>query len=405
MNDKEIWIEKNILHYSDFNNIETIHIDLMKYAYVHILGGIPYLYIFSDTEHYISTELDDFNDVYRELSQIFNFDDETFFTISKNKIENKKLKIWTKNFAKNYQFLEGDFQDGDFGYEIYTEPKQMLSWDTTYEELETKGYIENYTSSYSTQYARFKYPVRVENILINQLELYVDNVIRNRPIQEYYVDLYDNTLSDQSYKQLRDFWLDEDIDVDDFGWERDDQCYLKFQFSEGIAASICYNYDDESTYSDGSTSLHFYNERSCEYFLDNKEYEKNIEAYELLTFDKTLEINLNHMENDSIKHIPIMIKNLLRDNSGIWFDRKNQKVGFSGIDTALILNNENIKAFTVINYLSGRGPGYSQLKVEMKNEQSLDIFTADTYFFDSFVHRLRQITGKVVNIPEAHYND
>lgn len=192
----------------------------MKYAYVHILGGIPYLYIFSDTEHYISTELDDFNDVYRELSQFFNFDDETFFTISKNKIENKKVKIWTKSFAKNYQFLEGDFQDGDFGYEIYTEPKQMLSWDTTYEELETKGYIENYTSSYSTQYAKFKYPVRVENILINQLELYVDNVIRNRPIQEYYVDLYDNTLSDQSYKELRDFWLDEDIDVDDYGWER-----------------------------------------------------------------------------------------------------------------------------------------------------------------------------------------
>lgn len=405
MKNKEIWIEENIIHYDHFNNIETLDIDRMKYAYVHILGGIPYLYIFSDTEHYISTELDDFNDVYRELSKIFNFDNETFFTISKNKIENEKAKIWTKNFAKNYQFLEGDFQDGDFGYEIYTEPKQMLSWDSTYEELDTKGYIEYYTSSYGTQYARFKYPVRVEDILINRLELYVDNVIRNRPIQEFYVDLYDNTLSDQSYKELRDFWLDEDIDVDDFGWEREDQCYLRFQFAEGIAASIRYDYDDESTYSDGSTSLHFYNERSYEHFLINEDYEKIIEFSELLTFDKSLEINLNHMENDSIKHIPIMIKNLLRDNSGIWFDRKNQKVGFSGTDTALILNNENIKSFTVINYLPSRGPGYSQLKVETKNEENLDIFTADTHFFDSYVQPLREITGKVVNTPEAYYND
>ena len=405
MKNKEISIEENIIHYDHFNNIETLDIDRMKYAYVHILGGIPYLYIFSDTEHYISTELDDFNDVYRELSKIFNFDNETFFTISKNKIENEKAKIWTKNFAKNYQFLEGDFQDGDFGYEIYTEPKQMLSWDSTYEELDTKGYIEYYTSNYGTQYARFKYPVRVEDILINQLELYVDNVIRNRPIQEYYVDLYDNTLSDQSYKELRDFWLDEDIDVDDFGWEREDQCYLRFQFAEGIAASIRYDYDDESTYSDGSTSLHFYNERSYEHFLINEDYEKIIEFSELLTFDKSLEINLNHMENDSIKHIPIMIKNLLRDNGGIWFDRKNQKVGFSGTDTALILNNENIKSFTVINYLPSRGPGYSQLKVETKNEENLDIFTADTHFFDSYVQPLREITGKVVNTPEAYYND
>lgn len=186
---------------------------------------------------------------------------------------------------------------------------------------------------------------------------------------------------------------------------KEDQCYLRFQFAEGIAASIRYDYDDETTYSDGSTSLHFYNERSYEHFLINEDYEKIIEASELLTFDKSIEINLNHMENDSIKHIPIMIKKLLRENSGIWFDRKNQKVGFSGTDTALILDNENIKSFTVINYLPGRGPGYSQLKVEMKNEQSLDIFTADTHFFDSFVHRLRQITGKVVNIPEAHYND
>lgn len=405
MNNKKIWIEKNILRYNHFNNIEMIDIDLMKYAYVHILGSIPYLYIFSDTEHYISTELENFNHVYRELSEILNFDDETFFSISKNKLEDEKEKIWTKNFAKNYQFLAGDFQDGDFGYEIYSEPKQMLSWETTYEELEKQGFIEFYVSSFDTLYARFKYPVRVEDILIDQLELYVNNVITNRPVQEFYVNLYDETNSDLSYKELRDFWLDEDIDVDDFGWERDDQCYLRFQFAEGIAASICYTYDDVSNYSDGSTSLHFYNERSYEYFLDNKNYEKIIEVSELLPFDRSIEINLNHIENDSIKHIPIMIKNLLMENSGIWFDRKNQKVGFSGTDTALILNNENIKSFTVINYLPGRGPGYSQLTVKTKDAENLNIFTAETHFFDSFVQPLGQLTGKVVNVPEAYYND
>lgn len=405
MNNKEIWIEEHILYFNDFNNIETIDIYSMKYAYVHILGGVPYLYIFSDKENYISTELKGFNEAYDALSNILNFDDETFLSATKSKLEDEKVKIWTKKFAKNYQFLDGDFQDGDFGYEIYTEPKQMLSWDTTYEELEKQGFIEFYTSIFDTQYARFKYPVRVEDILIDQLELYVDNVITNRPIQEFYVNLYDDTNSDLSYKELRDFWFDEDIDVEDFGWERDDQCYLRFLFAEGIEASICYTYEDESNYSDGSTSIHFYNERSYEHFLENPHYEKIIEVSEALSFNALIEINLNHIENDSIKTIPTLVKKRLNENSGIWLDRKNQKLGFAGIDTALILDHNEIKAFTIQNTLPARGAGYSQFIVKLKGEAQLNVFTADTNFFDQFAQHLQQMTDKIINIPEAYYND
>lgn len=405
MNNKEIWIEKNVVYFNSFNNLEKINIDLMKYAYIHILGNIPYLYIFSDIENYISSELDGFDHVYKELSSELHFDDETFFSVSQKKLEDEKARIWSKKFAKNYHFLDGDFQDGDVGYEIYTEPKQILSWDTTYEELEKRGFIEFYTSSFDTQYARFKYPVRIEDIVINQLELYVNNVVSNRPVQEFYVDLYDDTNSDLSYKELREFWLDDDIDADDFGWERDDQCYLRFQFAEGIAASIRYDYDDESTYSDGSTSLHFYNERSYKHFLIYEDYEKIIEVSEVLPFNALIEINLNHIENDSIKKIPVPVKNVLKQNSGIWLDRRNQKVGFAGTDTALILDHKKIEAFTVQNILAGRGPGYSQFIVKLKGEDDLNVFTADANFFDQFTQRLHQITNKVVNVPEAYRNE
>lgn len=404
MDNKEIWIDGNTLFYKDHGNIENANINAIKYAYVQVLGDVPFLFVFAGHQHYISTELHGFEEVYHKLSDRFHFDNETFFAVCKARKEDEKVKIWAKKMPQNYQVLEEYHDDGDWGYEVYTKPKQMISWDTTYEQLEAWGCVEAYFTDFGAKYLRFKYPVRIESILIDQLEIYTDNISTNRPVQEFFVDLYDETNTDESYKKLRELWIDDDVDIHQYGYERDDQCYLQFALANGINASICYTYDKEYAYDDGSTSLHFYNKREYKSFLENKEYEEVMEISELLSFHTTLDMKVKYIDHDGVKHIPLKVKELLKEKSGIWLDSINNKIGFAGTDTALILDLEKITYFTLQNVLPAKGSGYADFMVHLKTEDDLYVFIEDTYFFDQFAKQLERMTKKSVGIPEAYYN-
>lgn len=90
MNNKEIRIEGDTLFYKDHGNIENANLNSLKYAYVQILGEVPFLFVFADHQHYISTELKGFEGVYRELSDRFGFDSEIFLQYVKP--EKKMIK-------------------------------------------------------------------------------------------------------------------------------------------------------------------------------------------------------------------------------------------------------------------------------------------------------------------------
>ncbi|WP_278554919.1 hypothetical protein [Elizabethkingia bruuniana] len=404
MDNKGTWIEGDTLFYKDHSNIENANIQSLQYAYVQILGDVLFLFVFADHQHYISTELKGFAEVYQELSDRFGFDDETFFAVCKAGNEDDKVKIWAKKMPRNYQILDEYPDDVDFGYEVYAQPRQMMSWDTTYEQLEASGCVEAYFTDFGARYLRFRYPVRIEGILIDQLEIYADNISTNRPVQEFFVNLYDETNTDKSYQQLRGLWIDDDIDINQYGYEREDQCYLQFVLANGINASICYTYDKEYAYDDGSTSLHFYNKREYRYFLENKEYEEMMEISRLISFHNRLDMKVSYIDHDGVKHIPLKVKELLGGKSGIWIDNTNHKIGFAGIDTALILDLEKIKYFTLQNVLPAKGAGYADLIVHLSTGNYLYVFIEDTYFFDQFAQQLEQMTKKQVEIPEAYYN-
>ncbi|WHT39598.1 hypothetical protein QNH98_02550 [Myroides sp. mNGS23_01] len=404
MDSKETWIEKEILFYKDRETIEQLAIGNLQYAYVQILGHVPYLFVFADHQHYISTELKGFEMVYQELSHQFHFDDATFYAVCKAKVEDDKVKIWAKKHAQNYHILEEYLTDGDLGYEVYTTPKQMISWDITYEQLEASGVVEAYFTDYGSKYLRFKYAVRVEGIRIDQLEVYVNPSSAALPVQEYFVSIYDETNTDESYKQLRELWIDDAIDMDAYGYEREDQCYLQFVLAKGISASICYTYDKEHGYDDGSTSLHFYNKRDYDYFLENTAYEEIMELAAFLPFSIGLDLQVGYKDREEVKRIPPKIKEVKGNKSGIWVDHKTNTIGFAGLETALILDLDKIKNFTFQNALPAKGAGYADLIVHFKTHDYLYVFTADTYFFDQFANQLKQMTKKSVSIPEAYYN-
>ncbi len=124
----------------------------------------------------------------------------------------------------------------------------------------------------------------------------------------------------------------------------------------------------------------------------------------LIPFHNRLDMKVNYIDNDSVKYLPLKVKELLVEKSGIWIDNTNHKIGFAGIDTALILDLEKIKYFTLQNVLPAKGAGYADLIVHLSTGNYLYVFIEDTYFFDQFAQQLEHMTKKQVEIPEAYYN-
>ena len=85
-------------------------------------------------------------------------------------------------------------------------------------------------------------------------------------------------------------------------------------------------------------------------------------------------------------------------------DCLNKKIGFVGVERALILDINQIKNFSFQNILPARGPGYSDFMVQLKKGDYLTVFIDDTFYFDQFSEQLKKMTQKNVQIPEAYPN-
>ncbi|WP_343565642.1 hypothetical protein [Sphingobacterium sp.] len=404
-NDKDrVWLDGGSLHYLNYGNEEEVNLTKLRYAYVQLLAGEPYLFLFDHQQHYVSARSKGFSKVYPKLSEQFGFDDVLFFHTIKQP-QDCKAKIWFLPQNRNYKILSGDFDDDHRGFEIYSEPKQFISWDITYADIEKLGVGQQYASEYGTIYLKTNYPVRIGSLWLEALEIYYDDVPPHVPIQEYFTTIYDESNTDRSYKDLRDLWLnEEDYDAEDYGYERIDQCYLSFEFGNQISSSICYTYEDENNYDDGGTSLHFYNLRDYPYLLENAEYDQLIEVTELVKLKNKWDINADYRRNAAVKNIPSNVQQQLGKSSGIWLDRKNNKIGFAGRKTSLIYDIKDIDFFEIENVLPAKGPGYAILRVSLNGGNYNYIFEADTYELDPYANTLENWTHKKVSIPEAYYN-
>ncbi|WP_104384177.1 hypothetical protein [Sphingobacterium sp. HMA12] len=403
-NDKNrIWLDGDRLHYLDHGNEENVNLSKLRYAYVQLLAGDPYLFLFDDHQHYIPASSQGFSKVYPKLSEQFGFDDALFFHTVKQQLD-CKAKIWIQQQPHNYKVLPGEFEDDHIGFEVYAEPTQFISWNITYADLEKLGIGHQYTSEYGTVYFKIDYPVRIGSLWLKELEIYCDDIPPLVPIQEYFTTVYDRSNTDKSYKDLRNLWFDdEDYKVEDYGYEREDQCYLSFDFGDDISASICYTYDDESSYDDGGTSLHFYNRRDYPSLLENLDYERVLEVSELVKLKRSWDIKQDFRKNAGVKNIPASIKQQLGRSSGIWLDKKNNKIGFAGQATCIIYDIDTIDHFEIDNVLPAKGPGYAMLGVYLINDHHY-IFEADTHEIDPYAAILENWTQKKVAIPEAYYN-
>lgn len=404
-----IQIIGNMVRYDDGrgNEPEEFAIDKTKYVNVTLLGDTPYLLFFSDYQHYVSSTLKGFETVYTQLSAKFGFDDEAFFEVM-HQTEEITKRLWIKPRKTNYHFLDGNYNDYTNGWEVQTNPSKFISWDTTINDLQNLNIGSIFLDEFDNEYFNIEYPVRFGNMILDELTIMIQDKRKDIGLQEFVIDLYHESLTDKSYHDIKQNWMKIiPIDVDENGYERDDQNYLYFYLSEkeDIYFSLVYSYNDDGNNDDGATSFHIVNNRDYSHVMYDEALENSIQITSSLGLKLDYDIEESYTTNIYVVDTPNRVKEVMSGKALIWLDEKANKIGFSNTECSLVYPIADIKNFTIYNVLPARGPGFSELRVSFKNDSYNRIFSGKTYEFDGLADILIQWTNKEVQIPGPFYND
>lgn len=396
-----IYIKDDQLFYEDHSYKESVDLSLLKYAYVEILGEDPYLFLFDFKQHYIPVLQQGFSKTYPQLSERFGFDDPLFFKTINSKKE-QKHRIWLDKKDTNYQILTEQYTDYEDGFEVQSTTPLFVSWDTTYEDFLKLNIGHLYTSEFETSYFKIDYPVRIGSLVIRDLEFYYDeNERQNIAVQSYFTTLYADSNTDKSYYELRKLWMDEiPTDIEDAGYERDDQKHLTFNL-DGIGLSICYTYAVEDQYDDGGTSLTISNYRDYSETILLDKLALNPETTQILSFNALLDFQPDYKNDANVIALPHIAGDELRH--AVWLANDNT-FGFSGDQYAIQFNRDEVSQIIVQNVLPAKGGGYVEFFVRLKSDDLVTIYYGQQHALDAYVQPLQELLSIEVAIPEPYYN-
>ncbi|WP_434036052.1 hypothetical protein [Formosa sp. 4Alg 33] len=382
----------------------VVNLTELQYAYIKITPSKErYLFLFDHHQNNIPVTFKGFQGVYETLSSMFGFDDEVFLSHVNSEAPLIK-QIWRRKHPKNYSVLDINHHDYHDGFEIQSQPKQFISWEITYRELENHQYIYFETSPYGQKLLKFKYPVRIGNVIFNDLQAYFDNKRTDVPVLYFYSDCYNDMGNDGSYYDLKhvltcDLMGDEALN----GYERDDQKNLIFDL-KGIALSICYTYDSRYLFDAGNTAVTIQNHREYPELLTDKEYEARIDISEALPLQGDLEVSKDYMKNERITYRPRAVSERFMDQPVIWTDVKNDKIGFSAHGYAELFNLDEIESFSIQNMLPAKGSGGAYLEVLLINKTKHTVFSGRFKTFDTYKEDLERVTHKPVTFAKEYYD-
>lgn len=406
-NDGYIWKKANIIFYQNNGHLHTseINLDLLRYAYFVVnKRGEATLFLFDNHQHYLPTHFNGFKEIYITLSEKFGFDDKAFSEHLYSK-EMVKKEIWRRKRANNYQVMrDGRFGDYAEGFEIQSLEKDFFSWDTTYDELAEHKYVYIEKSPYGLELLKFKFPVRVGNIVMDNLGAYLENERRgDAPLLHFYADCYDETNSHNSYWELKDI-LEQDIEAKGhlFGYERDDQHYYSFDI-KGMQISIVYTFDSEWQFDGGSTIFSIKNNREYADLLIDQDYENAMEVSDFILLNEQVYIIGNYKKDPQLRRRPAKLNLKADDKPMVWLDNKNGRIGFADKSRCKIEDLNAVESFTIQNVLPAKGGGGAYLIIKLNNGRNYEVISGKCYCFDSLGEKLAQMTNKPVGMaPEYH---
>ncbi len=172
----------------------------------------------------------------------------------------------------NYTILNENFNDYFLGFEIQSPKKQFINWKTTYKVLENNTDIIFDEIPNRGKIAKFSYPVRIGNILLQIFGFYFDAININMPVFYFFSECYDNAKTEQDYFDLKTK-LNSDIGIDNAGYnnESGSQKHTNYDLRE-IELRLIHPYESNWAANGLCTLLWFQNKEAYINLISNEDY-------------------------------------------------------------------------------------------------------------------------------------
>jgi hypothetical protein len=407
--DGRVMVENNIVKYNGRNPIDEcgeVPLDEVHYAHGMVNNDGDSFLTLSDRKnrHFqIPSKYSGFQTVYNEVSLKLGFSDNFFSRYLNARIKVKKL-LWRKNRPGTYEILDGTYEDFAQGFVIQSPELEVFGWDTTYTSLKSNPHFTIDESFSGNEIARCRYPVRIGNIILKEFWINLRTERPDAPVSYYYVECFDTTNTDKSYREIKErLLMDFPKDCRLGGYERNDQNYVAFNLS-GIRIELCYTYDSEWQFDQGCTSLSVRNEREYPELLSDDDYEKRLVVSEFVSLPESVSIAGHWRYDKRIKRRPPNLSHYSADGPVIWVDKENSKIGFADSQFSKVYELGEIERLTIFNTLPAKGGGRARLTLTLaENKGEEEVFVAECRGFDSHKDDIAALTGLEVTYgPEDH---
>lgn len=403
-NTVEVRIESNkvisigqLPHYNFEINIETL--EAVYYKFVDFQGSN--LILLGGAHRLLLTSATGFPQVYESLSAKLGLNDDVFFKTVHEKIS-QKITLWKKIKPSTYRLTESEHSDYELGFEILAPKKSFIDWDTPYVELIKNPHAFIEKGPYNQKKLKFKYPVRIGNIVVTQLSSYLNSREDVPPLQ-FSAECIHESNTDKSYYELKErFFKDFTPENQHLKYEHESQNSFEFD-ARGMTISILYSYETIWGFDRGDTSLGVKNMRDYPDLLIDEDYESKIEISEMLEISEPVKVSGHYKSSKRVKRRPPIIKS---EFTTVWIDKKNGKIGFADHLYSQVIDIDDIEYFTISNVQPARGSGGTTLRAQLKDE-SLKYNTVALLYgkyqaLDVFYDRIKWLTGlRVVMAPEG----
>ncbi len=306
---------------------------------------------------------------------------------------------------KLYEILVDNYSDYHLGFEVQSPQKAFISWDTTYQELIRSPLVEE-NNPLDMDFAtydeyRFKYPVRVGNLLFKELGFHLSFQQRDDiAVQSYFFRINKPYLIDleeiAEIKNTLARHLKERMEV------RYYEIGFDFDSEDNIVFSLYYWQETKE--------LHFeiFNHREYPHLLLNEAYESKMQiSYYQIFDDKDCCFSGNYRTDKNIKRRPPILTELFGEKLVLWVDRENGILGIADKNFAQLIPLNEIERFEIERILPAKGGGGDFFRIFKKgNKYPTELLRLPCYTFDKddLLRKVEKVVGQEVKVTGGYYD-
>ncbi|MGC6359771.1 hypothetical protein ACNO7O_07035 [Bisgaard Taxon 45] len=379
------------------------------------LNQLNYVYLVKDPEirnNRLTLYLNDFfkigvnyhgfTQMYQALSSKYGFDDAMFFEYLCKKGP-FSIQIWRKKQTQNYVILDEAYADYTQGFEIQSPEKIFIRWGTTYETLFQQTQFKEKGIAYG-----FTFPIRIGRLLLKDV-WFTPPVRKDVPVLELYTDCYHESATEKSYQELTSTLCENKQLITSCTEEKADPKLYKSVLHLNQTEFELRYYGHVKYYFDRGYSKLIIRDRT-EYldYVINEPYESQLVISDYLVIEAQDLIQMDYTNYAIVKRRPPKIKEKFRDDQSlIWTDDINHKIGFTSDDRAIVFDKEEIESFTLANTETRRSNNESSLTICFvdKNKDAITLFLAEYDFLPPYVDKIKALTQKEVLFLEQYIED